>query len=165
MWQRMLQGGGTASKEIVELVPVLSSNNGTNGRAFLYNASQTVNDAWYAFNKIYQYSNMVGFATSTDTKICYEFNTPQKVTKFGAMASPEYGYYASMKYQLYYSDNGTTWFSASKQVIFTFNEYEMQYTKSTETSAHKYWGVQVYNPTRSDTFVCGIQFFDTNNNQ
>lgn len=147
------------SNNIIELVPVLTSNTGSNGTAFLYDARNTSREAWYAFDKVWTYNDTVGFDTSTTTKICYNFNTAKTVKKFGVVASPEYNYYSTMKYQLYYSDDGTTWNVASTQETLSFNSYEMQYVKSTETKPHKYWGVQVYNPNRSDTYICGLQFF------
>ena len=50
MWQRMLQGGGTASKEIVELVlPYMTSNTNAVGTA-IENDNSTTNKPYLAFD-------------------------------------------------------------------------------------------------------------------
>ena len=50
MWQRMLQGGGTASKEIVELVlPYMTSNTNAVGTA-IENDNSTTNTPYLAFD-------------------------------------------------------------------------------------------------------------------
>ena len=50
MWQRMLQGGGTASKEIVELVlPYMTSNTNAVGIA-IENDNSTTNTPYLAFD-------------------------------------------------------------------------------------------------------------------
>ena len=115
MWQRMLQGGETASHEIVELIlPYMTSNTSSSGTAKGDRGTGNSAPAYMAFDN--NESTRWASNTGAGSWLEYQFKEPKTVTKFYIKAGYSSNSSGVKNFKIQGSNDETNWVDLTDEI-------------------------------------------------
>lgn len=136
--------GSTYFESVLNVkVPTMTSNTTPSGQA---SANTTYGSGYEAYRAFDNNTSNTYYPTVADTAatayLRYQFTQAVNVKKVVAMT---HDMTAHVTYKIQYSDNGTSWQDASKNMQTTLNTYVTALT--TSNTAHKYWQAKTVSGT------------------